>query len=162
MAQLKLDIVVDDKGTATIKGFGEAIKGVGGDTAGLDKQTMSLGSSLLKLGAAVGGVYVVQKAFREAAAAISDWVAAAKESEKADTNLASVIKSTGMAAGYTMMLPDNDLQHVFKSKLKAELSVFLAGRAAADGWIRKPFGAFALRRLVERLATQRAGKASTA
>jgi cell division protease FtsH len=38
----------------------------------------------------------------------------------------------GMAAGYTMTLPDNDLQHVFKSKLKAELSMLLGGRAAEE------------------------------
>jgi hypothetical protein len=101
MAQLKLDIIVDDKGTATIKGFGDAIKGVGGDTSGLEKSTMSLGSSLLKLGAAVGGIYVIKQAFGAAKDAVSDWVAAAKEAEKADTNLASVIKSTGASAGYT-------------------------------------------------------------
>lgn len=38
----------------------------------------------------------------------------------------------GMAAGYTMTLPDNDLQHIFKSKLKAELSMLLGGRAAEE------------------------------
>ncbi len=38
----------------------------------------------------------------------------------------------GMAAGYTMTLPENDLQHVFKSKLKAELSMLLGGRAAEE------------------------------
>lgn len=36
----------------------------------------------------------------------------------------------GMAAGYTMTLPDNDNQHVFKSKLTAELAMMLGGRAA--------------------------------
>lgn len=39
--------------------------------------------------------------------------------------------------------------------LDREADAFLAGRAAADGWIRKPFDAFALRRLVERLAAER-------
>lgn len=38
----------------------------------------------------------------------------------------------GMAAGYTMTLPENDLQHIFKSKLKAELSMILGGRAAEE------------------------------
>lgn len=38
----------------------------------------------------------------------------------------------GMAAGYTMTLPENDFQHVFKSKLKAELSMILGGRAAEE------------------------------
>lgn len=36
----------------------------------------------------------------------------------------------GMAAGYTMTLPENDTQHVFKSKLIAELAMLLGGRAA--------------------------------
>jgi len=40
--------------------------------------------------------------------------------------------------------------------LDREADAFLAGRAAADGWIRKPFEAFALRRLIERLAAERA------
>jgi len=42
--------------------------------------------------------------------------------------------------------------------LDREADAFLAGRAAADGWIRKPFSAFALRRLVKRLAAERAGQ----
>ncbi len=36
----------------------------------------------------------------------------------------------GMAAGYTMTLPEDDDQHVFKSKLLAELTMLLGGRAA--------------------------------
>jgi DNA-binding response OmpR family regulator len=40
--------------------------------------------------------------------------------------------------------------------LDRDADAFLAGRAAADGWIRKPFDAFALRRLVEQLAAERA------
>jgi DNA-binding response OmpR family regulator len=46
--------------------------------------------------------------------------------------------------------------------LDREADAFLAGRAAADGWIRKPFDAFALRRLVERLAEPRAEQRSNA
>jgi len=40
--------------------------------------------------------------------------------------------------------------------LDREADAFLAGRSAADGWSRKPFGAFELRRLVQRLAGRRA------
>ncbi|MDD5017040.1 MAG: ATP-dependent zinc metalloprotease FtsH [Eubacteriales bacterium] len=36
----------------------------------------------------------------------------------------------GVAAGYTMTLPEEDSQHVFKSKLLAELTMMLGGRAA--------------------------------
>ncbi len=36
----------------------------------------------------------------------------------------------GMAAGYTMTLPEEDNQHVFKSKLLADLTMMLGGRAA--------------------------------
>ncbi len=36
----------------------------------------------------------------------------------------------GMAAGYTMTLPEDDTQHVFKSKLLADLTMLLGGRAA--------------------------------
>jgi cell division protease FtsH len=36
----------------------------------------------------------------------------------------------GMAAGYTMTLPEDDRQHVFKSKLLADLTMTLGGRAA--------------------------------
>ena len=36
----------------------------------------------------------------------------------------------GMAAGYTMTLPEEDSQHVFKSKLLAQLTMMLGGRAA--------------------------------
>ena len=36
----------------------------------------------------------------------------------------------GMAAGYTMTLPEEDSQFVFKSKLKAELVMLLGGRVA--------------------------------
>ena len=36
----------------------------------------------------------------------------------------------GMAAGYTMTLPEEDSQHVFKSKLLCELAMMLGGRAA--------------------------------
>jgi len=36
----------------------------------------------------------------------------------------------GMAAGYTMTLPEDDSRHVFKSKLIADLSMMLGGRAA--------------------------------
>jgi cell division protease FtsH len=36
----------------------------------------------------------------------------------------------GMAAGYTMTLPEEDHQHVFKSKLLADLTMMLGGRAA--------------------------------
>lgn len=36
----------------------------------------------------------------------------------------------GMAAGYTMTLPEEDSQHVFKSKLLADLTMMLGGRAA--------------------------------
>lgn len=39
--------------------------------------------------------------------------------------------------------------------LDREADAFLARRSGADGWIRKPFAAFALRRLVERLTTGR-------
>jgi len=46
--------------------------------------------------------------------------------------------------------------------LDREADGFLAGRSAADGWIRKPFGAFELRRLVERLARERAERPVTA
>ena len=46
--------------------------------------------------------------------------------------------------------------------LDREADAFLAGRAAANGWIRKPFGGFALRRLVERLVAEQAGGASIA
>jgi len=46
--------------------------------------------------------------------------------------------------------------------LDREADAFLAGRAGVDGWIRKPFGTFALRRLVNRLAAERAEKAGTA
>ena len=45
--------------------------------------------------------------------------------------------------------------------LDREADAFLAGRAAVDGWIRKPFGGFALRRLVEQLAAERTGEAIT-
>ena len=44
--------------------------------------------------------------------------------------------------------------------LDREADAFLAGRAAVDGWIRKPFGGFALRHLVERLATGGAADAA--
>ncbi|MFA5674981.1 MAG: ATP-dependent zinc metalloprotease FtsH [Christensenellales bacterium] len=36
----------------------------------------------------------------------------------------------GMAAGYTMTLPEDDTQYVFKSKLHADLTMLLGGRAA--------------------------------
>lgn len=36
----------------------------------------------------------------------------------------------GMAAGYTMTLPEDDSQHVFKSKLLADLVMMLGGRVA--------------------------------
>lgn len=36
----------------------------------------------------------------------------------------------GQAAGYTMTLPDKDNQHVFKSKLKDEITMLLGGRVA--------------------------------
>jgi len=36
----------------------------------------------------------------------------------------------GQAAGYTMTLPDEDKQHVFKSKLKDEITMMLGGRVA--------------------------------
>ncbi len=36
----------------------------------------------------------------------------------------------GMAAGYTMTLPEEDNQHVFKSKLIADITMMLGGRAA--------------------------------
>lgn len=39
--------------------------------------------------------------------------------------------------------------------LDREADAFLAGRAGVDGWIRKPFGGFDLRNLVERLAAGR-------
>ena len=45
--------------------------------------------------------------------------------------------------------------------LDREADAFLAGRSAADGWIRKPFGAFELRRLVQRLAGRRAEQEMT-
>ncbi len=38
----------------------------------------------------------------------------------------------GMAAGYTMTLPEEDSQHVFKSKLLADLTMMLGGRAAEN------------------------------
>jgi CheY-like chemotaxis protein len=46
--------------------------------------------------------------------------------------------------------------------LDREADAFLAGRAGVDGWIRKPFNGFALRRLVERLGAERVAEASTA
>lgn len=36
----------------------------------------------------------------------------------------------GMAAGYTMTLPEDDRQHIFRSKLQADLTMTLGGRAA--------------------------------
>lgn len=36
----------------------------------------------------------------------------------------------GMAAGYTMTLPEDESQHVFKSKLNADIAMMLGGRAA--------------------------------
>ncbi len=36
----------------------------------------------------------------------------------------------GMAAGYTLTLPDDDAMHVFKSKLLADITMMLGGRAA--------------------------------
>jgi len=36
----------------------------------------------------------------------------------------------GMAAGYTMTLPENDRQHIFRSKLVDEITMMLGGRVA--------------------------------
>jgi DNA-binding response OmpR family regulator len=37
--------------------------------------------------------------------------------------------------------------------LDREADAFIAGRAGADAWVRKPFGSFELRELVDRIAT---------
>ena len=45
--------------------------------------------------------------------------------------------------------------------LDRAVDAFLARRAGADAWIRKPFGGFALRRLVDRLAVASASDTAT-
>ncbi len=54
----------------------------------------------------------------------------AKAQPECDTVHEVSIIPRGMAAGYTMTLPEDDRQHVFKSKLVADLSMMLGGRAA--------------------------------
>jgi len=54
----------------------------------------------------------------------------AKAQEACDPVHEVSIIPRGMAAGYTMTLPEDDSQHVFKSKLLADLVMTLGGRAA--------------------------------
>jgi len=55
-------------------------------------------------------------------------------------DLRAAAQAAGAAAPPTVLLLDRTVD------------AFLARRAGADAWIRKPFGGFALRRLVDRLA----------
>jgi len=56
----------------------------------------------------------------------------AKKLENCDEVHEISIISRGMAAGYTMTLPDEDLMHVTKSKLLDEIAMMLGGRVAEE------------------------------
>lgn len=64
--KLKLELVLDDKGTVTVKKFGtqgkKAFKDLGKSSDRLNKKFGSLGKALLGIGAAVGGLYAVKRA----------------------------------------------------------------------------------------------------
>jgi DNA-binding response OmpR family regulator len=63
-------------------------------------------------------------------------------------DIRAATRAAGVTAPATVILLDR------------AVDAFLARRAGADAWIRKPFAGFALRRLVDRLAAERVGAAT--
>jgi len=88
-AKLKLDLIVDDKGSVVVKHFGKAAHSAFTVAKG---GAIALGAGIAS---AVAGLYAANKVMSEA-------VGLANVQEKAETKLGAVIEATGHAAGYNL------------------------------------------------------------
>lgn len=104
--KIQLNLVVDDKGSVTVEKFGkkgdESFKKIGKSSKALNQKLKTTMGTMLKLGAAVGGIMAIRAAIRKATGALKEWIGLAGVQEAAEKKLGSVIKSTGMAAGFTL------------------------------------------------------------
>jgi len=89
MAKLKLDLLVDDKGSVVVKAFGKHAQ-----TAMNVAKTGAVAAGA-GVAALVGGLYVANRVMSEA-------VALANTQEKAEAKLGAVLQATGNAAGYNL------------------------------------------------------------
>jgi hypothetical protein len=93
MPKLKIDLVVDDKGSIVLEGFGRKVDSVAWSGKTSIKQ---LGSELAIAGA---GLTALSVAF---GAAMKKFVDAANVQEQAEVKLGAVLRATGNAAGYNL------------------------------------------------------------
>jgi len=113
MAQLKFQILVDDKGVHVVDRFGKKVDAVarkggqdfgrlGKDVSGMNQHLMVATSSLLKLVAVAGGLAGVYMGIRKLADVTKDVVSEAQAQEQAEKRLEAVLTATGQAAGFNL------------------------------------------------------------
>jgi len=109
-APLKIQVIVDDKGTVNVQKFGKeaqkaglktenAFKKSGKSMDQMNRRAALATNHILKLAAAAAGFTVLFMAFRKISAALSEYTALAGVQETAEKKLAAVIRATGQAAG---------------------------------------------------------------
>ncbi len=108
---IEITLSVDDKGSVTVRQFGEGTKKAFQDTEksaeDLSKSTSSLFSTMKShwVALSVAGlaaVYGITKAIGAVISATREWVGLANVQEAAEKRLEAVIRATGGAAGYTI------------------------------------------------------------
>lgn len=108
---IEITLSVDDKGSVTVKQFGEGTRKAFQDTEksseDLSKSTSSLFSTMKShwVALSVAGlaaVYGITKAIGGVISATREWIGLANEQESAEKRLEAVIRATGGAAGYTI------------------------------------------------------------
>jgi len=102
--QIKIELIVDDKGKVVVKSFGEETKkSFKKMEAQAKESTDGMGSSLSKLkehwvaysAGAVAAVLMVRKVITAVMANIKEWVNLSKVQEKAEITLAAALKASG-------------------------------------------------------------------
>ena len=91
--KVQIELVVDDKGSVTMKQFGQNTE---------DTFEKSKGHALAYAAVAAAALYALSKAFDALWTAGQEWVSLAEEQERAEQNLNAVLTATGEAAGYNL------------------------------------------------------------
>jgi len=130
MAQLKIDLIVDDKGSIVVKDFGgnvtKSLNTASTSVAGLDSRLSAIQKTIgvgLAAGAAIGvaGIVGLTKV-------MSDAVELAKVQEEAEAKLGAVLQTTGEAAGYNLQQM-KDMAGAMQSVTTVGDETIIAGQA---------------------------------
>lgn len=111
--QVKIELIVDDKGTVKVRRFGREVETAGrkgersfdrtGKSVGsMNRELSTAKARLLKVAAAAAALTAVYMAVRKVASAIEEWTRLSEVQENAEAKLAAVLESTGHAAGHNL------------------------------------------------------------